>query len=89
MKVPAGTSLASLPGAASASALRKEHEIRMREGEVKDLKVIIKGDVQGSVEALQNALERMSTSEVKLQVIHASAGAISETADISGERGQR
>ena len=52
---------------------------RMREGEVKDLKVIIKGDVQGSVEALQNALERMSTNEVKLQVIHASAGAISET----------
>ncbi len=44
---------------------------RMREGEVKDLKVIIKGDVQGSVEALQNALERMSTNEVKLQVIHA------------------
>src|SRR5580658_8189790 len=52
---------------------------RMREGEVKDLKVIIKGDVQGSVEALQNALERLSTNEVKLQVIHASAGAISET----------
>src|SRR5579872_1540002 len=52
---------------------------RMREGEVKDLKVIIKGDVQGSVEALQNALERLSTDEVKLQVIHASAGAISET----------
>ena len=52
---------------------------RMREGEVKDLKVIIKGDVQGSVEALGNALERLSTNEVKLQVIHASAGAISET----------
>ena len=52
---------------------------RMREGEVKDLKVIIKGDVQGSVEALQNALERLTTNEVKLQVIHGSAGAISET----------
>jgi translation initiation factor IF-2 len=52
---------------------------RMREGAVKDLKVIIKGDVQGSVEALGNALERLSTGEVKLQVIHASAGAISET----------
>ena len=52
---------------------------RMREGDVKDLKVIIKGDVQGSVEALGNALERMSNNEVKLQVIHASAGAISET----------
>ncbi|HSR57466.1 MAG TPA: translation initiation factor IF-2, partial [Candidatus Binataceae bacterium] len=52
---------------------------KMRECEVKELKVIIKGDVQGSVEALQNALERLSTNEVKLQVIHASAGAISET----------
>ena len=52
---------------------------RMREGEIKELKVIIKGDVQGSVEALQNALDRLSTAEVKLQVIHASAGAISET----------
>jgi translation initiation factor IF-2 len=52
---------------------------RMRAGEVKELKVIIKGDVQGSVEALQNALERLSTSEVKLQVLHGSAGAISET----------
>ncbi|HLX36654.1 MAG TPA: translation initiation factor IF-2, partial [Candidatus Binataceae bacterium] len=57
----------------------EELSARMREGEVKDLKVIIKGDVQGSVEALQNALERLSTNEVKLQVIHASAGAISET----------
>ncbi len=52
---------------------------RMRAGEVKELKVIIKGDVQGSVEALQNALERLSTPEVKLQVLHGSAGAISET----------
>ncbi len=52
---------------------------RMLAGEVKELKVIIKADVQGSVEALQNALERLSTGEVKLQVIHASAGAISET----------
>ena len=52
---------------------------RMRAGEIKELKVIIKGDVQGSVEALQNALERLSTAEVKLQVLHGSAGAISET----------
>lgn len=52
---------------------------RMRAGEIKELKVILKGDVQGSVEALQNALERLSTPEVKLQVLHGSAGAISET----------
>jgi translation initiation factor IF-2 len=49
---------------------------QMREGGVKELKVIIKGDVHGSVEALQQALERLSTEEIKLYVIHAAAGAI-------------
>ena len=52
---------------------------RMAAGEVKELKVILKGDVQGLVEALADALARLSTEEVKLEVIHASAGAISET----------
>jgi translation initiation factor IF-2 len=52
---------------------------RMAAGEVKELKVILKGDVQGSVEALADALARLSTEEVKLEVIHGSAGAISET----------
>jgi translation initiation factor IF-2 len=52
---------------------------RMAAGEVKELKVIVKGDVQGSVEAVTDALTRMSTGEVKLEVIHSSAGAISET----------
>jgi translation initiation factor IF-2 len=55
---------------------------RMRAGEVKDLKVIVKGDVLGSVEALSDSLGRLSTDEVKLEVIHASAGGISET-DVS------
>src|SRR5207245_4460890 len=40
---------------------------------------ILKGDVQGSVEALADTLARLSTDEVKLEVIHGSAGAISET----------
>ncbi len=52
---------------------------RLAAGEVKELKVILKGDVQGSVEALADALSRLSTEEVKLEVIHGSAGAISET----------
>ncbi|HEY6394089.1 MAG TPA: translation initiation factor IF-2, partial [Candidatus Binataceae bacterium] len=52
---------------------------RMAAGEVKELKVIVKGDVQGSVEALAQVLQRLSTDEVKLDVIHTSAGAISET----------
>ncbi len=50
----------------------------IQEGEVKELKVIIKGDVHGSVEALQTALEKLSTDEIKLTAIHASAGAIIE-----------
>ncbi len=50
----------------------------IQEGEVQDLKVIIKGDVHGSVEALQSALEKLSTSEIRLVVIRASAGAILE-----------
>ncbi|MFP4362438.1 MAG: translation initiation factor IF-2 [Spirochaetia bacterium] len=50
----------------------------IQEGEVQELKVIIKGDVHGSVEALQTALEKLSTKEIKLNVIHANAGAIVE-----------
>ncbi len=50
----------------------------IQEGAVQELKVVIKGDVHGSVEALQNALEKLSTSEIRLSVIHASAGAIHE-----------
>ena len=52
---------------------------RMAAGEVKDLRVIIKGDVNGSVEALAESLARLSTSEVKVELIHKSVGAISET----------
>jgi translation initiation factor IF-2 len=52
---------------------------RIKEGEMQELKVIIKGDVHGSVEALQQALERLSTSEIRLDVIHAYAGTINET----------
>jgi translation initiation factor IF-2 len=45
----------------------------------KELRVVIKADVQGSVEALVEALQRLSTDEVTLNVLHASVGAISET----------
>ena len=47
-------------------------------GEVQELKVVIKGDVQGSVEALKSMLEKLSTPEIRLNVIRAAAGAISE-----------
>ncbi len=52
---------------------------QMGEGEVKTLPLIIKADVQGSQEALVHALGKLSTSEVRVNVIHAAVGAISET----------
>lgn len=52
---------------------------RIREGEVKELRLIIKGDVQGSVEALRDALERLGGEAVKLKVIHAALGPVSES----------
>ena len=52
---------------------------RIKEGEVKELRMIIKGDVQGSLGPLRDSLERISTEAVKLRVIHSSVGAITET----------
>jgi translation initiation factor IF-2 len=50
---------------------------RIQEGEVKELPVVLKADVQGSVEVLRDALSKISTDKVRLQVIHAGVGAIS------------
>ncbi len=52
---------------------------QMKEGEVKSLPLIIKADVQGSQEALVHALAKLSNEEVRVQVIHAAVGAISES----------
>ncbi|MBF8260485.1 MAG: infB [candidate division NC10 bacterium] len=52
---------------------------RIQEGEVKELRIIIKGDVQGSIGPLRESLERISTEAVRLKVIHCSVGAITET----------
>jgi translation initiation factor IF-2 len=52
---------------------------KIKEGEIKDLNIIIKGDVQGSVEALKNALENVTHPQVKVRVIHSSAGGINES----------
>jgi translation initiation factor IF-2 len=52
---------------------------KIKEGEIKDLNIIIKGDVQGSVEALKNALENITHPQVKVRVIHSSAGGINES----------
>ncbi len=52
---------------------------QMAEGEVKNLPLIIKADVQGSQEALVSSLQKLSTSEVRVQVVHAAVGGISES----------
>jgi translation initiation factor IF-2 len=52
---------------------------KMREGEVKELNVIIKADVQGSVEAVRESLTRLSTDAVKVNVIHGGVGGITES----------
>ncbi|HOV78726.1 MAG TPA: translation initiation factor IF-2 [Bacillota bacterium] len=52
---------------------------QIKEGKIKELGIIIKADVQGSVEALRQSLERLNTGEVKVNIIHGGVGAISET----------
>jgi translation initiation factor IF-2 len=52
---------------------------RIKEGAVKELAVLIKSDVQGSAEALSEAVEKLSTAAVKLRVIHSGVGGITET----------
>lgn len=52
---------------------------QVEEGKLKNLNLIIKADVQGSVEAVKQSLEKMSNEEVRVKVIHAQAGAINES----------
>ncbi len=52
---------------------------KIQKGEVKDLNAIVKADVQGSVEAVSESLRKLSTDAVRLNVIHSSVGAITET----------
>ncbi|WMJ82023.1 translation initiation factor IF-2 [Clostridium sp. MB40-C1] len=52
---------------------------QIREGKVKELSVIVRADVQGSAEAVKQSLEKLSTEDVKVRVIHGAVGAISET----------
>ncbi|MGA7828639.1 MAG: translation initiation factor IF-2, partial [Geobacteraceae bacterium] len=52
---------------------------KIQMGEVKELNVVVKGDVQGSVEAVSESLRKLSTDAIRLRVINASVGAITET----------
>ena len=52
---------------------------KLAEGEAKELRIVLKADVQGSLEAVKEAIEKLSTDEVKANVIHSAVGAITET----------
>lgn len=52
---------------------------QIKQGKIKDLNVIIKADVQGSVEALKESLEKLSNDEVRVRVLHASTGGVKES----------
>ena len=52
---------------------------QMKVGEMKELKIIVKADVQGSVEAVRQSLEKLSNDEVRVHVIHGAVGAINES----------
>ncbi len=52
---------------------------QMKLGEVKELKIIVKADVQGSVEAVRQSLEKLSNDEVRVNIIHGAVGAVSES----------
>ena len=52
---------------------------KIKQGEVKELDIVIKADVQGSLEAIKDSLEKLSTDEVRLSVIHSQVGDINES----------
>jgi len=65
-----------------AEALKPKHHVSLQDismGKIKNLNIILKTDVQGSLGALCDALERMSNSEIKLNIIHKGAGSITES----------
>ena len=51
----------------------------LKEGELKELNIIVKADVQGSVEAVKQSLEKLSNEEVRVKIIHGGVGAINES----------
>jgi len=55
----------------------EEFQAELQAGQVKELNLIVKGDVQGSVEALRASLEKLSTDQVQLKILHTGVGAIS------------
>lgn len=65
--------------ARNASSTLEELFSQIKEGEVKDLNLIIKGDVRGSVGAVVSSLEKLSNDEVRVKIIHSGVGAVTES----------
>ena len=68
-----------LQGKGTARITLEDLHKQIEAGEVKELRLVLKADVQGSVEALTESLERLSTDEVRLKVIHGSVGSVNES----------
>ena len=66
-------------GAGSRKVTLEDLFAQIKEGELKDLDIIVKADVQGSAEAIKTSLEKLSNDEVRVKVIHSGVGAISES----------
>ena len=64
---------------ASAKVSLEELYNQIKEGKVKDLNIIVKADVQGSVEAVKQSIEKLSNDEVRVNIIHGGVGAITES----------
>ena len=70
---------ASLARSAGARITLDQLHEQLKSGETKELPIVIKADVQGSVEVLSEMLPKLSSDQVKLKIIHASVGAVTET----------
>ena len=66
-------------GASSVKVSLEDLFSRIQEGELKDLNIIVKADVQGSAEAIKASLEKLTNEEVRVKVIHSAVGAINES----------
>ena len=65
--------------ASSSKVSLEELYARIQEGEVRELNIIVKADAQGSMEAVSNSLEKLSTDSVKVNIVHGGVGGVSET----------
>ncbi|MBQ9858197.1 MAG: translation initiation factor IF-2 [Oscillospiraceae bacterium] len=66
-------------GASSVKVSLEDLFSRIQQGELKDLNIIVKADVQGSAEAIKQSLEKLTNEEVRVKVIHSAVGAINES----------